>query len=434
MMHSIDIIAAVGIAMLSIVLGIYCRRLYYSAMEWFLSWLDWLVTQLVAYSPTEMGKMIIQVILANGKRRGRKPDAILTDAISVGGLKLQEPFSWTITERNNNGGGPKQTSWQEAKQRKVQFVSELLQSVKPSARGPPTVPLLLSGTSRYEILRRCLAFREFHLIATAKNNALGLKRKQFFSRGDGKWPQMVYANLGMLDQITLQLQLLVAYGVTELLSSESTKTNHTRGQMQSVNPRVRNVLDAIKTSEWGAVASHWGGDISWEALDVVKKGQELRKKGWLLHYLQGWLFNQSDQSVAVPNGPNDTIKQEGWMLYLRKKMHISTWLLSLPHRVIKASVAAGKENMPVSISNWSLWKWPENVGKWIEKQRKNIDSCINIVVLMLPLPMQRWVYGISTIKVDPLAPALVRSAAYSAGSTMLSSHHKHQCCSCSGNH
>ena len=408
-MHVIDVMVIVGILMLlSVVVAIYCRRLYYSGVEWLLSWLDWSVTQIVVYSPTEVGKMIIQVILANGKRKGRKSDAILTDAISIGGLKLIELFSWTTAEGNINGG-PKQTSWQEAKQRNAQFVSELLHSVKPSTNGPPIIPLI-SGTSRYDTLRRCLAFREFHLIATAKNNALGLKRKQLFTRGDGKWPQLVYASMGVLDMVTLQLQLVVAYGVKELLTSDRTA----REQIQGVNPRVRNVLDAIKTSEWGAVASHWGGDISWDAMEVVKKGQELRKKGWLLIYLNEWMFNQPAVVVSPTSHPR---YYNGWVEYLRKKSLISTWLLNLPSRVIKASFAAGKENMPVGISKLAIWRLPEDIGKWIEKRRKNVISCVNIALSVLPLPMQRWCNGISTIKVDPLAPALVRSAVYSAGSS-----------------
>ena len=412
----IDIIV---VAVVAAVFGIYCRRLYYSSMEWLRSWLDWFITQIVAFSPTEMGKMIIQLILANGKRRGRKSDAILTDAISVGGLKLVEPFSWTTAE-GSSIGGPKQTSWQEAKQRRAHFVSELLHSVKPSTNGPPILPQI-SSTSRYDSLRRCLAFREFHLIAAAKNNALGLKRKQFFSRGDGKWPQMVYASMGMLDVVTLQLQLLVAYGVTELLTSESAKKN-AKEPIQSVNPRVKSVLDAIKTSEWGAVASHWGGDISWDALEVVKKGQELRKKGWLLNHIKGWLFNQPAVVVVSPSPTSRYRYYNGWMEYVRTKILFSTWLLNLPSRVIKASFSASKENMPVGISNMSIWRLPENVGKWIEKRRKDVVGGINIVLSVLPLPMQRWLNGISSIKVDPLAPALVRSAAFSAGKTTLTTY------------
>lgn len=195
------------------------------------------------------------------------------------------------------------------------------------------------------MIRRCLAFREFSLLATEKSSS---RRKQLLARGKGKWPQTVYSSLGMIDAVTLQLQLIVAYGVAELLNPEGGKSGinvnagASASAMAGLSDRIRNVLEATKTSEAGAVALHWGGDISWDAMDVVKRGRELRKKS-----------------------------------------QVGAWLMSV---------------LPGALSKSTLVR--------------AVGGKVASVTALLPPSVGRWLDGVTGVKADPIAPVLVQSATF----------------------
>jgi hypothetical protein len=349
MVHFIDFLVPVALLVAS-----YCYFVFRG--------MEWIISLLVERSSSELSKMLLQLILANGKRSGRSPDTILADAISIGGLKLTAPFSWTIDSSSASSsssidrstrtasGGPSQSSWQEAKARKDEFVKkDLLSTVKPSTTGPPVLPFLLTLT-RYETIRRCLAFREFSVVATEKSSS---RRKQLLARGKGQWPQVVYSSLGMIDAITLQLQLIVAYGVAEILNPEGGRKSGSgavaggsgSGSGSSgagLTYRIRSVLEATKTSEAGAISLHWGGDISWDAMDVVKRGREGRKKG-----------------------------------------QIGSVLMSmLPAALVKSKAAL------------------------------SVGTKAAAVTALLPPAVGRWLDGVRGVEADPLSPVLVRSATF----------------------
>jgi hypothetical protein len=188
------------------------------------------------------------------------------------------------------------------------------------------------------------------VVATEKSSS---RRKQLLARGKGQWPQVVYSSLGMIDAITLQLQLIVAYGVAEILNPEGGRKSGSgavaggsgSGSGSSgagLTYRIRSVLEATKTSEAGAISLHWGGDISWDAMDVVKRGREGRKKG-----------------------------------------QIGSVLMSmLPAALVKSKAAL------------------------------SVGTKAAAVTALLPPAVGRWLDGVRGVEADPLSPVLVRSATF----------------------
>lgn len=259
------------------------------------------------------GKGYIKSSILESKKKTTitSADQLLSEVLMLGGVlgtPAMKPFSWqvphsvqgkaTSTASSSSsslsslggggvGGGASNVEilrklrshyWEEVLLAQHDIAEKLLCVTDSSPLGPPVLPFLAgvndSGYNRQRIITwgQCLAMQD--LAQLAKHNKE--RRKEIFNaEKNGKFVEIVVASCAMIDATTMQLQLVVAHAVEDVLRLTTEKT---ADQHKLVGNDERRA--ALSQRNKGPIAHRWGGSVPFTSIDIVKDGRDKLEKQW----------------------------------------------------------------------------------------------------------------------------------------------------------
>lgn len=187
-------------------------------------------------------------------------DVLFANVISSGLPKRRKPiFSWQ--DSNSSQAIDKYSSmWQEARDVSKATADEMLEATEMNIYGPPRLPFLGSRRSRTSAWGQCLALQDLLTVARTSTD----RRLKLIQPG-GQWPTIAWALCGIMDAVTLQLQLVVAQVVEDIIISDTGKYNDSEPKPQGAQ----------------RIGDDWSGIIPWSAREIVNKKKRNAKRIFL---------------------------------------------------------------------------------------------------------------------------------------------------------
>ena len=183
-------------------------------------------------------------------------DALFANLIATGLPRRRKLFSWQ--DSNSSQRIDKYHSmWQEARDASKATADEMLEATETNVYGPPKLPFLGARRSRTSAWGQCLALQDLLTIARTSTD----RRLKLIQPG-GQWPTIAWALCGILDATTLQLQLVVAQAVEDIIVSDTEKFNESVPKPQGAQ----------------LIGDDWSGVIPWSARDIVSKKKRNAKR------------------------------------------------------------------------------------------------------------------------------------------------------------
>lgn len=181
-------------------------------------------------------------------------DVFFANLIATGLPRRRKVFSWQDSSQSIDRH---HSTWQEARDVSKATADEMLDATETNVYGPPRLPFLASRRSRASAWGQCLAVQDLLTVArTCTDRRLKLIQPR------GQWSTIAWALCGIVDAITLQLQLIVAQVVEDIILTETGKFNDSEPKPQGAQ----------------LVGDAWSGAIPWSARDIVSKKKRNTKR------------------------------------------------------------------------------------------------------------------------------------------------------------
>jgi len=257
----------------------------------------------VLFSPLDFAKhsknYVKSSILESKKKTSiTSADQLLSETIQLGGVlgsSTFKLFSWQaagvgIQTNAVAGMGPSNPAfsdalrklrphcWQEVITAQHDIAEKLLCATDSSPLGPPELPFLAglndSGYNRQRVIAwgHCLALQD---LANLSKNSKDRRRGIFDVSKGGKFVEIVVSSSAIIDATTLQLQLVIAHAVEDVL--HLTMEGHAKiaGIQNDAQRRA-----AMAERNMGPVAHQWCGNVPYAALEIVRDGQKKLDEEW----------------------------------------------------------------------------------------------------------------------------------------------------------